>query len=95
MCIVSKLEYYNTNDVEVKVMIDKVKSASAQIRAIKDHAQQMAQQSGTSSAVSSALIGLVGQELGDKSNTYINDIKSIFGGPNRAGSVGIDNSMMS
>lgn len=55
----------------------------------------MAQQSGTSSAVSSALIGLVGQELGDKSNTYINDIKSIFGGPNRAGSVGIDNSMMS
>ena len=38
MCIVSKLEYYNTNDVEVKVMIDKVKSASAQIRAIKDHA---------------------------------------------------------
>ena len=96
MCIVSKLEYYQTHDVEVKVMIDKVKSGGSQIRAIKDHAQQMAQTQNPHSAVSSALIGLVGQELGDKSNTYLNDIKNIFGGPTRAGSVGgIDNSMMS
>ena len=77
-------------------MIDKVKSSGSQIRAIKDHAQQMAQTQNPQSAVSNALIGLVGQELGDKSNTYLNDIKNIFGGPTRGGSVGgIDNSMMS
>lgn len=42
---------------------------------------------------------MVGHELGDRSNNYLNDIKGLFTGSNpggRGGSIGgIDNSMMS
>ena len=73
MCIQNKLGYYKTKDIEVKVMLDKLKGCFGQIDSIRDQAQLIAQQS-NQSAMGGAFSSTYDQ---DRSQSYLNDITTI------------------
>jgi len=75
MCIQNKLANYQTKDVEVKVMLDKLKSCFGQIDSIRDQAQLIAQQSNQSNAGPAG--GGGGNFEQDRGQSYLNDITSI------------------
>jgi len=75
MCIQNKLTNYKTKDVEVKVMLDKLKSCFGQIDSIRDQAQLIAQQSNQSH---SGAMGAYGGNFDpDRNSSYLNDITNI------------------
>ena len=67
MCIENKLSDYQTKDVEVKVLLEKLKGCFSSIGAIRDQAQQIAQ----------ANAGATGIAGGVSDQGYINDITSL------------------